>query len=154
MPPKPGRAIRCWTRRISLERYSADHAWARAEGALVRVGLSAFALAELGDVAWVELPTVGRRVQRGEPACSIESLKSTGEVYAPVSGTVAGVNTALSDEQGCRTVNRDPLGDGWLFTLRPDDPAELDALMTAEAYERWVSAGTALHAAGGQGRAV
>jgi glycine cleavage system H protein len=151
MPPRTGRAIRCWTRRISLERYTTDHAWARAEGALVRVGLSAFALAELGDVAWVELPTMGRHVKRGEPACSIESLKSTGEVYAPVSGTVAEVNAALSDEQGCRTVNRDPLGDGWLFTLRPDDPEEVDTLMTAEEYERWVSAGST---AGGRGRAV
>jgi glycine cleavage system H protein len=107
----------------------------------VRVGLSAFAQAELGDVAWVELPPMGRHVQRGEAACSIESLKSAGEVYAPVSGTVVEVNPLLADERGCGAVNRDPLGDGWLFAIRPDDPAELDALMSAEEYDRWVSAG-------------
>lgn len=125
-----------------MERYATDHAWARAEGTLVRVGLSAFAQAELGDVAWVELPPVGRHVRRGEAACSIESLKSAGEVYAPVSGTVIEVNAVLADETGCGAVNRDPLGDGWLFALRPDDPVEIDSLMSAEEYGRWVSAGT------------
>ena len=120
---------------------------------VVRVGLSDFAQAELGDVAWVELPPVGRHVRRGEAACSIESLKSAGEVYAPVSGTVVEVNAALADERGCGSVNRDPLGDGWLFAIRPDDPAEIDALMSAEEYGRWVSAGTASPAAGGPGRA-
>jgi glycine cleavage system H protein len=113
----------------------------RVEGTRVRAGLSAFALAELGDVAWVELPAAGRHVQRGEAACSIESLKSTGEVYAPVSGTVVEVNAALADEQGCSALNRDPLGDGWLFVLQPDDPAELEALMSADEYTRWISAG-------------
>jgi glycine cleavage system H protein len=109
----------------------------------VRVGLSRFAQAELGDVAWVELPPVGRHVRRGEPACAIESLKSAGEVYAPVSGTVVEVNPGLADERGCGAVNRDPLGDGWLFALRPDDPAELDGLMSAADYDRWVSSGSA-----------
>jgi glycine cleavage system H protein len=152
MPPRPGQATRCWTRRPALERYTTDHAWARAEGELVRVGLSAFALAELGDVAWVELPPVGRHMQRGEAACSIESLKSAGEVYAPVSGTVVEVNPLLADELGCSTVNRDPLGDGWLFAVRPDDPAELDRLLPAEEYGRWVSANMAARAAGGPER--
>jgi glycine cleavage system H protein len=136
-----------------VERYSADHAWARAEGELVRVGLSAFAQAELGDVAWVELPPVGRHVGRGDPVCAIESLKSAGEVYAPVSGTVSVVNDALANGRGCALVNRDPLGDGWLFALAPDDPAELDALMSAEEYGRLVSASSAPRAAGGPGRA-
>jgi glycine cleavage system H protein len=153
MPPTAARATRCWTRRPALERYTTDHAWARAEGALVRVGISAFAVAELGDVAWVELPPVGRHVRRGEPACSIESLKSAGEVYAPVSGTVVEVNQGLADERGCREVNRDPLVGGWLFALRPDDPAELEELMSAEDYGRWVSASTASYAAGGPGHA-
>jgi glycine cleavage system H protein len=89
-------------------------------------------------VSWVELPILGRHVRRGEPACSIESLKSAGEVYAPVSGTVADVNTTLTGEPGCRAVNRDPLGEGWLFALEPDDPAEIDGLMSSEDYERWV----------------
>jgi glycine cleavage system H protein len=122
-----------------VERYSRDHAWARAEGPIVRVGLSPFAQAELGDVAWVALPIVGRHVCRGEPACSIESLKSAGEVYAPVSGTVAEVNAGLADERGGALVNRDPLGAGWLFALRPDDPAEIETLMSAEEYGRWVA---------------
>ncbi len=83
-----------------MERYTTDHAWARAEGRLVRVGLSDFAQAELGDIAWVELPPVGSRVVRGEPACALESLKSAGEVYAPVSGTVVAVNPVLADDTG------------------------------------------------------
>jgi glycine cleavage system H protein len=115
----------------------------------VRVGLSAFALAELGDVSWVELPVAGRHVRRGEAACAIESLKSAGEVYAPLSGTVVEVNRLLADEQGCAAANRDPLGDGWLFALRPDDPEELGTLMSAEEYGRWVSAGGAEPAHGG-----
>jgi glycine cleavage system H protein len=128
-----------------MERYTTDHAWARgdADGTTVRVGLSGFAQAELGDIAWIELPPVGRHLARGEPACAIESLKSAGEVYAPVSGTVVAVNAALADEVGRLAINRDPLGEGWLFALAPDDPAELDALMSAEDYGRWTSAGGA-----------
>jgi glycine cleavage system H protein len=124
-----------------VERYTTDHAWARLEpdGPAVRVGLSDFAQAELGDIAWIELPEVGSHLARGETACAIESLKSAGEVYAPVSGTVVAVNPALADEAGRRAINRDPLGEGWLFALAPDDPAELDTLMSAEDYGRWVS---------------
>ena len=124
-----------------MERYTREHAWARQEGRLVRVGLSAFAGAELGDVAYVELPAVGRRVVRGEPACAIESLKSSSEIYAPVSGTVSEVNAVLADERRCGTVNRDPLGEGWLFALEPDDLADLDSLMSADEYSHYVSGG-------------
>ena len=125
-----------------MERYTVDHAWARldADGSLVRVGLSDFAQAELGDIAWLELPPVGCHVARGEPAVAIESLKSAGEVYAPVSGTVVAVNPALADDAGRAAVNRDPLGEGWLFALAPDDPDELNALMSAEDYARWIAA--------------
>lgn len=127
-----------------MERYTTDHAWARfeADGRRLRVGLSDFAQAELGDIAWIELPAVGSRLARGEPACAIESLKSAGEVYAPVSGTVVAVNQALADEAGRAAVNRDPLGDGWLFALEPDDPAEVDALMSVEEYRNWISVRT------------
>jgi glycine cleavage system H protein len=124
-----------------MERYTTDHAWVRLEpdGRAVRVGLSDFAQGELGDIAWIELPPVGSHFVRGETACAIESLKSAGEVYAPVSGTVVSVNPALADEAGRRAINRDPLGEGWLFALRPDNPADLDALMSAEDYGRWIS---------------
>ena len=123
-----------------MERYTTDHAWARAEGPLVRVGLSNFAQAELGDIAWIELPPVGSHVARGEPAVAIESLKSAGEVYAPVSGTVVAVNPVLADDAGRAAVNRDPLGEGWLFALAPDDPGELDALMSPDDYARGIAA--------------
>jgi glycine cleavage system H protein len=124
-----------------VERYTTDHAWARLEpgGPVARVGLSDFAQAELGDIAWIELPTIGSHLARGETACAIESLKSAGEVYAPVSGTVVAVNPSLGNEAGLLAINRDPLGEGWLFALAPDDPAEMDALMSAEDYARWVS---------------
>jgi glycine cleavage system H protein len=125
-----------------MERYSRDHVWIRPEGAAFRVGISPFAQGELGDVAFVELPAVGRHVARGEPACTIESLKSTSEVYAPVAGTITGVNERLRDELQAATVNRDPLGDGWLFEMTPDDPAEVQALLTPAQYQGWLS-GTA-----------
>lgn len=121
-----------------MERYSREHAWARREGTLVRVGISAFAQAELGEMAHVELPELGRRLTRGEPACTIESMKSTSEVYAPVGGKVAAINEELQDDERCGLVNQDPLGQGWLFLLAPEDEGELEELMSPEQYQRWV----------------
>ena len=125
-----------------MERYSRDHVWIREAGDAYRVGISDFAQAELGDIAYVDLPEVGRHLGRGEPACTIESLKSTSEVYAPVAGTVSAVNEALRDEGRAAAVNRDPLDGGWLFAMVPDRPAEVDGLLTPAQYREWL-AGTA-----------
>ncbi len=122
-----------------MERYTREHAWARPQGDTVRVGISPFAQGELGDIAFIDLPEVGRHVAAGEPVCTIESLKSTSEVYAPLSGTVTEVNSQLLDERQCALVNRDPLGAGWLFAMAPDDPKAVEGLLTAAQYENWLA---------------
>jgi len=119
--------------------YSKDHTWALAEGTRVRVGLSDFAQKELGDIAYVELPAIGARVQRGDVACTVDSLKSSSEIYSPVTGSIVEVNTALSSEEKCRLVNEDPLGEGWLFGVEMSDPRELELLISEESYNSYVN---------------
>jgi glycine cleavage system H protein len=119
--------------------YSRDHTWVLAEGTRVRVGISDFAQKELGDIAYVELPAVGMRVQRGEVACTVDSLKSSSEIYSPVSGSIAEVNGVLGSEEKCRLVNDDPLGEGWLFAVEMSNPRELELLISEESYNSYVS---------------
>ncbi len=121
--------------------YSRDHTWVLSEGNRARVGIPAFAQAELGDIAYVELPEPGRRVARGEVACTVDSLKSSSEIYAPVSGTVVDVNSLLAAEENCRLVNSDPLGEGWLLVIEMSEPGELASLLSEAEYERLVSGG-------------
>lgn len=121
--------------------YTKEHEWALREGDNVRVGISDFAQGELGEIAYVELPEVGKDVAGGDPVCSIDSLKSTSEIYAPVSGQVVEVNAVLEDEEQCGIINKDPLGKGWIFVIRMSDPAELESLMSAQEYESFTNAG-------------
>ncbi len=121
--------------------YSEDHEWVLRENDRVRVGISEFAQSELGEIAFVELPEVGMQVKRGEAVCSIDSLKSTSEIYAPVTGTVVQINESLSDEKSCGLINTDPLGRGWLFVLEMSDPEQLGELLSGEAYERYLESG-------------
>ncbi len=120
-----------------MYRYSRDHVWVLAEGRNARIGLSDFAQRELGDVAYVELPEKGRVLSRGETLCSLDSLKSASEIYAPVSGTVREVNAALSGDGGS-LVNTDPLGRGWIAILELSDPRELDALLSEQQYKEYI----------------
>ena len=122
-------------------RYTKDHTWIREEGNTLRVGLSDFAQAELGEIAFVELPEAGRIVAQGDPVCSIDSLKSTSEIYAPLTGRVVEVNEQLRTEGGCARIDSDPLGDGWLFVLELERPEELAGLLSAEEYGRYLAAG-------------
>lgn len=117
-------------------RYDADHAWIRIAGREATVGLSDFAQKELGEIAYVELPEPGRAVRLGEAVGAVDSMKSTSELYAPLSGTVVRVNAALREGAGCRAVNRDPLGEGWLYVLEISDPGELPGLLDPEGYAR------------------
>jgi glycine cleavage system H protein len=121
--------------------YSRDHAWVRVEGKRAVVGLSEFARSELGEVSYVELPPAGKRVARGEVACALDSLKSASDLYSPMSGTVAEANARLTEPGGCALVNEDPLGEGWLFSLELEDPAELSELLDAEGYRRYLEEG-------------
>jgi glycine cleavage system H protein len=121
---------------MSALRYTRDHEWVRVEGDLAVVGISDYAQSQLGDVVYVELPEIGRRVEQGKEAAVVESVKAASEVYAPVSGEVIEVNEALAGNPA--RVNADPIGEGWFIKLRLDDPKQLDALMDEEAYQRFV----------------
>lgn len=121
--------------------YSKDHEWVLREGARAKVGISDFAQSELGEVAFVELPEVGKRVSRGEAVCSIDSLKSTSEIYSPVSGTIVQVNETLADEKACGIINSDPLGRGWLFVVEMNEPGEVEELLSPEQYDSYLETG-------------
>lgn len=117
-------------------RYSLDHHWVRRDAAeRVTVGLSDFAQREMGEVAYLELPEVGTRVAAGAAVSAIESLKSAGELYAPVGGTIVARNEELA-RGGGRLINSDPLGAGWLFVMEMDDPGEFETLLSASEYAR------------------
>jgi len=114
-------------------RYTNEHEWVRVEGPIARVGITDYAQDALGDVVYVSLPEVGATVAPMAACCEVESTKSVSEVFAPLSGVVAEVNTDLSDAP--QTVNEDPYGKGWIFALTMSDPSEVDALMDAAAYQ-------------------
>ena len=118
-------------------RYSLDHHWARRDSAeRVTVGLSDFAQREMGEIAYLELPAAGTRVAGGAAIGAIESLKSAGELYAPVGGTIVARNEELARTGGRRLINSDPLGAGWIFVLEMDDAGEFDTLLSASDYAR------------------
>jgi glycine cleavage system H protein len=117
--------------------YTKDHTWVQAEGLRARVGISDFAQSELGDIAYVELPAAGARVQRGEVVCTVDSLKSSSEIYAPVSGIIVEVNSVLGTEQNCTLVNSDPLGEGWLVVIEMPGTDELALLLSEKEYDAY-----------------
>lgn len=122
-------------------RYSRDHHWARRDAPRrVTVGLSDFAQRELGEVAYLELPPLGLQAAAGSAVSAVESLKSAGELYAPVSGTVVGRNERLAAAGGCTLINRDPLGAGWIFVMEMQDETEFDQLLSAQDYARLTAA--------------
>jgi glycine cleavage system H protein len=121
--------------------YTKDHTWILADGARARVGISDFAPRELGDIAYVERPSMGKRLERGEVACTVDSLKSSSEVYAPLTGTVTEVNEVLASDEKCGLVNTDPLGEGWLFSMEVSDPSELDLLLPEKDYLSYIQGG-------------
>lgn len=116
--------------------YSKDHEWARAEDGRVRMGITDYAQDALGDVVFVQVPTVGVEIAAGTSFSEVESTKSVSDVYAVVSGTVLEVNDELADAP--QKLNEDPYGEGWLCVLDPSDPAELDALLDAEGYRKLI----------------
>lgn len=117
-------------------RYSKDHEYIRIEGDVGTVGISDYAQGQLGDVVFVELPSVGKALSKGGEAAVVESVKAASEVYAPVSGEVVEVNGELEAAPG--TVNEDPAGKGWFLKIKIKDKAELDALMGEAEYQDYV----------------
>lgn len=119
-------------------RYTNDHEWIRVQGTAWRVGITQFAVDALGDITLVDLPKEGDQVTKGQRFGTVESVKSVSDLYSPVSGRVVAVNAALKDSP--EDVNAEPYGKGWMIEVEPNDKAELDELMTPEAYAQHVAA--------------
>jgi glycine cleavage system H protein len=118
-------------------RYSEEHEWTKTEeGTKVRIGITAFAQDELGDIVFVELPEVGDELKADEPFGSVESVKTVSELYAPVSGKVVEVNADLDDSP--ELVNESPYEKAWMVVVELSDSSELEKLMTAEQYEEMI----------------
>ncbi len=116
--------------------YTRDHEWAREENGLVRVGITAYAVEQLGDVTLVDLPAAGTDVKAHDRFGDVESVKTVSELFAPISGEIVEVNDAL--ESSPELINEAPYDTGWLIVVRPSDPSELKQLMAPAAYEEHV----------------
>jgi glycine cleavage system H protein len=120
-------------------RYTKDHEWAKPDGANYRVGITAYAQEQLGDVVFVELPKVGAKLTAKKTFGVVESVKAVSDLFAPLTGTVTEVNTALPNEP--QAVNQDPYGKGWMVVIQPSNPDEWKELLTAAQYEQFLSEG-------------
>ena len=119
-------------------KYTREHEWAKVDGDRARIGITAFAQEQLGDVVFVELPDIGRTLGAGEPFGSIESVKAVSEVFTPVAGAVVKINESLADEP--EKVNSDPYGEGWMIRVKMANAGEVDSLLTAAEYEDFTKA--------------
>ena len=113
-------------------RYSAEHEWVRMEGDAARIGITDYAQDQLGDIVYVELPSVGAHIAQGAVFATVESVKSVSECYMPLSGEVTAANGPLADDPVL--LNQSPYGDGWMILVKPDDPAAFSNLLTVEGY--------------------
>lgn len=116
--------------------YTEEHEWIAVAGNVATLGITDYAQAQLGDVVFVEVPTVGRKVKKGEETAVVESVKAASEVYSPVTGTVVEANAPLADSP--ITVNEDPEGAGWFCRIEMSDLSELEVLMDEAAYKTFV----------------
>ena len=117
-------------------KYTRDHEWVKIDGDTATVGITHYAQEQLGDVVFVELPEVGKKVEQGKEMATVESVKAASEVYAPISGEVVEVNSALTDAPA--TVNEEAQGKGWFAKLKIADKGQLAALMDEAAYKKFV----------------
>ena len=117
-------------------KYTKDHEWARREGDLVRVGITSFAVEQLGDVTLVDLPAPGTKLTTGAHFGDIESVKAVSELFAPLDAEVVEANGALADKP--ELVNESPYDKGWMLLVRPKNPADLDKLFDSAAYEAFL----------------
>ena len=117
--------------------FTEDHEWIDVDGDVGTVGISDYAQSQLGDIVFVDVPEAGKQIAKGDEAAVVESVKAASEIYAPVSGEVVEVNAALEGAPG--TVNEDASGKGWVLKLKLRDPAALEALMTEEQYQEFVT---------------
>ena len=120
-------------------RYTQEHEWVRVDGPIAKVGITDYAQDALGDVVYVDLPQVGAAVAAMASCCEVESTKSVSEIFSPVSGTIAEVNSDLSDTP--QMINEDPYGKGWIFAVEMADAGEVDGLMDAASYRSFLDEG-------------
>lgn len=118
-------------------RYTNDHEWLRPAGSAWRVGITQFAVDQLGDITLVDLPKEGDLITKGQRFGSVESVKSVSDLYGPVSGRVTAVNGALKDSP--EHINQEPYGAGWMIEIEPSEKSELDELLTPAAYDQLVA---------------
>jgi glycine cleavage system H protein len=119
-------------------RYTKEHEWVNAKDGVATVGITDYAQSELGDVVFVELPEVGKKLEKGKSFGTVESVKAVSEIYAPVSGEVVEANPNLQNKP--ETINSDPHGAAWLVKIKLANPAELENLMDGAAYETYIAA--------------
>jgi len=118
-------------------RYTKEHEWISAKGETATIGITDYAQHELGDVVFVELPAVGSKITAGKTFGSVESVKAVSEIFAPVNGEVTEGNAELHNKP--ETINSDPHGAGWLIKVKLANPAEVNSLMDASAYEAYIA---------------
>ncbi len=117
-------------------KYTRTHEWVKIEGDIARVGISDHAQDSLGDITFIELPAIGKAVKKGLEAGVIESVKAASDIFSPISGAVESANDTL--ESAPEAINQDPYNSGWLFTVKNIDKSEIDDLMDAESYEKYL----------------
>jgi glycine cleavage system H protein len=115
-------------------RYTKEHEWVKVDGNIATVGITDYAQGELGDIVFVELPNVGDALKHMQPFGTIEAVKAVSDVYSPLSGKVAAVNSAL--DEAPMTINRDPYNEGWILKIEMSDRSELDHLLDAAGYRK------------------
>jgi glycine cleavage system H protein len=113
-------------------KYTKDHEWVRIEGDTATVGITDFAQSELGDIVYVDVNTVGDNIEKEAVFGTVEAVKTVSDLFMPISGEILELNDGL--ESAPETVNKDPYGDGWMIKIRLSNPAEIDALLSADAY--------------------
>jgi glycine cleavage system H protein len=118
-------------------KFTTDHEWVRLDGEVATVGITNFAQDKLGDLVFVELPSVGTKLKKGATAATVESVKAASDVYAPVSGEVIEVNAKVGNDPAL--VNSAPTREGWLFKMKIADATELDALLDEQAYNATIT---------------
>ncbi|ANQ50762.1 glycine cleavage system protein GcvH [Flammeovirga sp. MY04] len=114
-------------------KYTKDHEWVRVEGEFAYVGITEFAQSELGDIVFVDITAEGEEVEEGEVFGSVEAVKTVSDLFMPVAGEVVEINEAI--DAAPELVNSDPYGEGWMIKIKLNDPAEVEGLMTSEAYQ-------------------
>ncbi|MFO1034377.1 MAG: glycine cleavage system protein GcvH [Hyphomicrobiales bacterium] len=117
-------------------KFTEEHEWITVEGGVATVGITVHAAEQLGDVVFVDLPAVGKKVEKGKEAAVVESVKAASEVYAPIDGEIVDANKAIADEPSL--VNSDPEGSAWFMKIKIANPAQLEGLMDRDAYNKFV----------------